>query len=115
MTFVTYQVNAIALGSFEPMEVLPYNQANISIMRPELLSAFQEAESEVRINRVGDVQLKTTKQTGYLPNFFCVYSSSNTKANVLSFSNIEDLYEVRIRHRRVLRCGVSTGQRHSLP
>jgi hypothetical protein len=104
MTFVTYQVNAIALGSFKPMEVLPNNQANISIMRPELLSAFQEAESEVRINRVGDVQLKTTKQTGYLPNFFCVYSSSNTKANVLSFSNIEDLYEVRIRHRRVLRC-----------
>jgi hypothetical protein len=64
MTFVTYQVNAIALGSFKPMEVLPNNQANISIMRPELLSAFQEAESEVRINRVGDVQLKTTKQTG---------------------------------------------------
>jgi len=114
MTFVTYQVNAIALGSFKPMEVLPNNQANISIMRPELLSAFQEAESEVRINRVGDVQLKTTKQTGYLPNFFCVYSSSNTKANVLSFSNIED-FCTRFVSATGEFYGVSTGQRHSLP
>jgi hypothetical protein len=51
--------------------VLLDNQANVSIMRPELLSAFEKADTEVRINGVGGVQL-STDETGYLPDFFRV-------------------------------------------
>jgi hypothetical protein len=40
-TFITYQVNAIGIDGFKPMEVLLNNQANISIMRLELLRAFK--------------------------------------------------------------------------
>jgi hypothetical protein len=68
-TFVTYQVNAIGLYGFKPTEVLLDNQANVSIMRPELLSAFEKMDTEVRINGVGGVQL-STDETGYLaPDF----------------------------------------------
>ncbi len=45
-TFVLYQVNVIGAKGFRPTEVLLDNQANISIMKPELLSAFEEAESD---------------------------------------------------------------------
>jgi hypothetical protein len=34
------------------------------------------------------------KQTGYLNEFFRVYASEDTKANVLSFADVEDLYDV---------------------
>jgi hypothetical protein len=37
-------------------------------MRPDLLSAFKEAKTEVKINGVGGVQL-STRETGYLPDF----------------------------------------------
>ncbi len=30
----------------------------------------------------------------YLPDFFRVYTSSDTKANVLSFADVEDLYKI---------------------
>jgi hypothetical protein len=93
MTFVTYLVNAIGATGFKPTEVLLDNQANISIMRPDLLSAFKEAKTEVKINGVGGVQL-STRETGYLPDFFRVCTSSNTKANILSFAKVEDLYEI---------------------
>jgi hypothetical protein len=62
-------------------------------MRPDSLMAFEEADTKVRINGVEGVQL-STKQTGYLPDFFRVYMNSETKANVLSFSDLEDLYSV---------------------
>jgi hypothetical protein len=62
-------------------------------MRPDLLSAFEEAETEVKFNGVGGVQL-CTRETGYLPDFFRVYTSSDTKANVLSFADVEDLYKI---------------------
>jgi hypothetical protein len=100
-TFVTYQVNAIGLKGFKPMKVLFDNQANISIIRPKLLSAFEEAEN-------GGVQLKT-KKTGYLPDFFHVYSSSDTKAKVLSFADVEDLYKVTYQPQEsFLRCTYRT-------
>ena len=57
-TFV-YHFIAIGAEGFKFTKVLLDNQANISIMRPELLSAFEKADSEVRINGVGGVQLKT--------------------------------------------------------
>jgi hypothetical protein len=67
-TFVTYQVNAIGATAFKPTKVLLNNQANISIMRPDLLSAFEKADTEVSINGVGGMQL-STDETGYLPDF----------------------------------------------
>jgi hypothetical protein len=33
-------------------------------------------------------------ETGYLQDFFRVYSSTETKANVLSFADVEDMYTV---------------------
>jgi hypothetical protein len=32
---------------------------------------------------------------GYLDGFFEVYASEHTKANILSFADIEDLYEIK--------------------
>ena len=92
-TFTTYQVNAIGVNGFKPTEVLLDNQANISIMRPELLRAFEKTEQTVRITGVGGMQL-CTNETGYLEDFFRVYCSRNTKANVLSFSDVEDVYPI---------------------
>jgi hypothetical protein len=91
--FVTYQVNTIGAVRFKPTEVLLDNQANISIMRPDLLLVFKEVETEIKINGVGGVQL-STRETSYLPDFFRVYTSSNTKANVLSFADVKALYEI---------------------
>jgi hypothetical protein len=36
----------------------------------------------------------STRETSYLPDFFRVYTSSNTKANVLSFADVKALYEI---------------------
>jgi hypothetical protein len=33
-------------------------------------------------------------QQGILEGFFPVYASENTKANVLSFADVEDLYDI---------------------
>jgi hypothetical protein len=92
-TFVTYQVHAIGKEGFKPTEVLLDNQANISIMRPDLLLAFEKTENGVRVNGVGGVQLYTD-ETGYLEDFFRVYSSGETKAIVLSFADVEDMYMI---------------------
>jgi hypothetical protein len=92
-TFVTYQVNSIGTVGFKHNEVLLDNQANISIMRPDLLTAYEKTENGIRVNGVGGVQLYTD-ETGYLQDFFRVYSSMETKANVLSFADVEDMYPV---------------------
>jgi hypothetical protein len=68
-TFAAYQFNAIGAVHFKPTEVLQDNQANTSIMRPDLLLGFEMDDTEVRIYGVGGVQL-CTNETGYLPNFF---------------------------------------------
>jgi hypothetical protein len=86
-------VNAIGIGGFKPTEVLLDNQANISIMRLELLSAFEKTENGVRVHGVGGAQLYTD-ETGYLEDIFRAYSSTETKANVLSFADVEDLYPI---------------------
>jgi hypothetical protein len=92
-TFATYQVNAIGYKGFKNTEVLLDNQANISIMKPDLLRAFGKVEEEIKISGVGGVQL-STNTTGYLEDFFRVFVSSETKANVLSFAEVEDMYEI---------------------
>ena len=93
MTFIAYQVNAIGAEGFKPTKILLDNQENISIMQPDILSAFGMTENVIRVNGVGGVQLYTD-ETGYIENFFRVYSSAETKANVLSFADVEDLYTI---------------------
>jgi hypothetical protein len=90
---LTKLVNAIGLNGFKATEVLLDNQANISIMRQELLRAFEHVETEIRVNGVGGVQVRTN-ETGYLQDFFRVYTSPDTKANVLSFADVEDMYPI---------------------
>ena len=65
----TYQVNAVGMSGFSGMEVLLDNQADISIMRPELLRQLRPTNGTVRVNGVGGVQLEL-KQVGYLEDFF---------------------------------------------
>jgi hypothetical protein len=74
-------------------EVLLDNQADISIVHPMLLENVRPAEREIKVKGVGGVQMKVNK-VGDLPNFFKVYASAETKANVLSFADVEDLYDI---------------------
>jgi len=45
------------------------------------------------VNGVGGVQLEL-RETGYLDIFFQVYTSTKTRVNVLSFSDVEELYPI---------------------
>ncbi len=78
-------------------EVLLDNQANISIMHPMLLEDIRPAPKKVKVNGVGGKQMIVDKM-GMLPGFFRVYASKETKANVLCFSDVEDLYRVMYKH-----------------
>jgi hypothetical protein len=51
-------------------------------MHPSLLSAIERMDVEIRVNGVGSAQL-VTDRTGYLEDFFRVYASTDTRANVL--------------------------------
>jgi len=64
----TYQVNAMGMSGFSSTEVLLDNQADISIMRPELLRQLRPTNGTVRVNGVGGVQLEL-RQVGYLEDF----------------------------------------------
>jgi histidyl-tRNA synthetase len=69
------------------------NQADISIVHPALLENVRPAEKEIKIKGVGGIQMKVN-QVGDLPGFFQVYASEETRAKVLSFADVEDLYEI---------------------
>jgi len=92
-TFSTYQVNAVSDSRFKQTEVLIDNQADISIVHPRLLRNIMAADKKVKINRVGGHQF-TVSETGYLDPFFSVYASTQTKANILSFAQVEDQYPI---------------------
>jgi hypothetical protein len=51
----TYQVNAVGMSGFSSTEVLLDNQADISIMRPELLRQLRPTNGMVRVNGVGGI------------------------------------------------------------
>jgi hypothetical protein len=51
-TFQTYQANAIGYKGFKNTKVLLDKQADISIMRPYLLSCLEDAKSEVNVSGV---------------------------------------------------------------
>jgi len=94
-TFCTHQVNSAVDNSLkvQPNEVLIDNAADISIIKPHLLENLRNSEKEIKINGVGGLTL-TVDKVGDLPNFFQVYSSEKTLANVLSFSDVEDKYPI---------------------
>ena len=94
-TFCTHQVNSAMDANLkvQPNEIIIDNAADISIIQPHLLENVQQRERSVKINGVGGLTLEVN-QTGYLPNFFEVYSSDKTLANVLSFSDVEDKYPI---------------------
>jgi hypothetical protein len=48
-------------------------------------------KKKIRVSGVGGVQLILNK-VGFLDVFFEVYSSTETKANVLSMAAVEELY-----------------------
>jgi hypothetical protein len=92
-TFAAYRVNSIGVKGLGATEVLLDNQADISIMLPELLRMLEPVKSPVKISGVGGVQL-VAKESGYVQDFFRVYASNDTRANVLCFSDVEDMYEI---------------------
>jgi hypothetical protein len=77
----------------KPTDVLLDNQANISIMHLMLLKNVRPAPKKIVIKGVGGPQL-IVDQVGDLEGFFEVYASEHTKANILSFAGIEDMYKV---------------------
>jgi hypothetical protein len=92
-TFSTYQVNAVSETRFARTEVVLDNAADVSVVHPSLLRNIVEAEREVKINGVGGHQF-TVRKTGFLDPFFPVYASEHTKANILSFAQVEDKYPI---------------------
>lgn len=74
-------------------EILLDNQVDISIIHPVLLDNVHPAEQEIKIKVVGGIQMRVY-QVGDLPGFFQVYASAEKKANVISFADVEDLYEI---------------------
>ncbi len=69
------------------------NQADVSIIHPTLLREVEPAEEDVRINGVGVHQF-TVENTGYLDDFFRVYASTETHANILSFAEVENRFPI---------------------
>jgi hypothetical protein len=76
-----------------PTEVLLDNQANISILHPMLLSNVRKAKQKIKVEGVGGTLL-IVDMVGHLDGFFEVYASEHTKANVLSFADVEHLYKI---------------------
>jgi hypothetical protein len=74
-------------------QVLLDNQADISVIHPMLLKDVRPADKKIRVKGVGGIQLIVDK-VGLLDGFFQVYVSENTKANVLSFAEVEDRYDI---------------------
>jgi hypothetical protein len=91
--FHTYQVNAIGYQGLKSTEVLLDNQADISIIRPDLLQCLEDAKRELRVLEVGGAQ-STMKTTEYFDHFFHVYTSKDMKANILCFADVEDTYDI---------------------
>ncbi len=92
-TTKTYQVNAIGLSGFCAMEVLLDNQADISVMRPDMLRELRTLKDSVQVNGVGGVQMEV-REAGYLDGFFEVYASDAVKVNILSFAEVQELYPI---------------------
>jgi hypothetical protein len=86
-------MNIAAMSKFKCTEVLLVNQADVSVVYPDLLWDLQEAEKTVRINGAGGFQFETSTN-GYLQEFFPVYASEQRTVNILSFGDIEDEHHI---------------------
>jgi hypothetical protein len=73
--------------------VLLDNGADVSVFHPPLLREVKRNTVNVRVNGLGGRQLLLTDE-GYLPDFFSVYASEDTTVNVLSMSDVEDVYPI---------------------
>jgi hypothetical protein len=62
-------------------EILLDNQADISIVHPQLLENVRPVERNIKVKGVGGVQMVVSKK-GKLKDFFEVCASEDTKANV---------------------------------
>jgi hypothetical protein len=83
-----YKVNnAMPQQGLHLTKVLLDNAAIISIIHPVLLSNIRPAKRKKRVKGIGGIQM-------VLEGFFEVYASDSTRANVLSFVAVEDLYEI---------------------
>jgi hypothetical protein len=101
--------NAVnATQKLKSNEVLLDNQADVSIVHPVLLENVRPAEKAIKVKGVGGIQM-TVDQIGDLPGFFQVYASAQTKANVLSFTDVEDLYEMSYVQKEAFVVHMSTG------
>ena len=77
----------------QPDWVLLDNQADISILHPRFLTDIETC-APVRVNGIGGLTMVIDK-TGYLKDpEIRVHSSEKAIANVLSFAEVEDKYEV---------------------
>jgi hypothetical protein len=96
-TMCEYTVSNVVniMQKLRTTEILLDNQADISIVHPVLLENVHLAEREIKIKGVRGIQMKVN-QVGDLPGFFQVYASKETRANVLSFADVEDLYDIRM-------------------
>jgi hypothetical protein len=74
-------------------EVLLDNQADISIMHLSVLSDVREIDSRIRVKGVGGFQM-VVKEKGRFKDSFEVDVSSERKADILSFTEVEDKYPV---------------------
>jgi hypothetical protein len=94
-TMEEYMVNNAVntTQKLEPTEVLLDNQADISIIHLMLLQDVLPAERQIKEKGAGGLQMVVDQQ-GILEGFFPVYASKDTKANVLSFVDVEDLYNI---------------------
>jgi hypothetical protein len=62
-------------------------------MKPSLLCALAPAEKTVKVNGVGGLQLQVD-HIRYLDDFFHAYASEETRAKILSFTEVEELYDI---------------------
>jgi hypothetical protein len=85
--------NAVQQQGVQLTKVLLDNAANISIIHPVLLSDIRPAKRKIKGKGVGSVQM-VVDEVGTIEGFFEVYASDCTRANVLSFAAVEDLYEI---------------------
>jgi len=80
---------------FKRNEILLDNQANVSIVHPDLLRDIQPAGNKAKINGVGGHQF-TLDKTGFLDPLFRVYASEETHAKRISKSDSEGSRKVEL-------------------
>jgi hypothetical protein len=69
----------------------------------------RQAKHRVRVKGVGGTQL-IVDQVGDLEGFFEVYASEHTKANVLSFADVEDKYVVTYKEKEAFTVELTCGK-----